>query len=141
MIGHASPEAAERRLIDLVEEGDVIEIDIRSQDAPGRVRRRTGPPPPRWMHARMVGAVGRERVVSQTLQATCGVGLRLPIAARCVICRSCEAESQALIEAGLMRKRHSGRRFLGWRGVSVDAGCRCGYCYGYCIKAVNSCSR
>ncbi|MNX83283.1 Dihydroxy-acid dehydratase [compost metagenome] len=71
VIGHASPEAAEGGTIGLVEEGDVIEIDIPNRKMHLAVsdeelaRRRAA------MDARADGwePVGRERVVSQALQA------------------------------------------------------------------------
>ena len=71
VIGHASPEAAEGGTIGLVEEGDVIEIDIPNRKIHLAVadeelaRRRAA------MDARADGwePVGRERVVSQALQA------------------------------------------------------------------------
>ncbi len=72
VIGHASPEAAEGGAIGLVEEGDMIDIDIPGRrinvriDAAELAARRVA------MDARGVDAwmpVGRERVVSQALQA------------------------------------------------------------------------
>ena len=76
MIGHASPEAAEGGTIGLVEEGDVIEIDIPNRKMHLAVsdeelaRRRAA------MDARADGwePVGRERVVSQALQALRAAG-------------------------------------------------------------------
>jgi len=72
VIGHASPEAAERGTIGLVEEGDVIEIDIPERritlkvDDSELARRRAA------MEARGAKAwkpVDRQRVVSQALRA------------------------------------------------------------------------
>jgi dihydroxy-acid dehydratase len=72
VIGHASPEAAEGGAIGLVEEGDMIDIDIPARTINLRVsaeelaQRRT------TMDARGRDAwqpIGRERVVSQALQA------------------------------------------------------------------------
>jgi dihydroxy-acid dehydratase len=72
VIGHASPEAAEGGAIGLVEEGDTIDIDIPARSINLRItgeelaRRRAA------MDARGADAwqpVGRERVVSQALQA------------------------------------------------------------------------
>jgi dihydroxy-acid dehydratase len=72
VIGHASPEAAEGGTIGLVQEGDTIEIDIPNRKMHLAVsdeelaRRRAA------MNAREDGGwlpVGRERVVSQALQA------------------------------------------------------------------------
>jgi len=72
VIGHASPEAAEGGAIGLVEEGDAIEIDIPARTihlgvSPEEMAHRRAA-----MEARGADAwqpVGRERVVSQALQA------------------------------------------------------------------------
>jgi dihydroxy-acid dehydratase len=72
VIGHASPEAAEGGTIGLVEEGDVIEIDIPNRKmhlvvSDAELARRREAMEARGNDAWM--PVGRERVVSQALQA------------------------------------------------------------------------
>ena len=72
VIGHASPEAAEGGTIGLVEDGDVIEIDIPQRKmhlvvSDEELARRRQVMEARGAQAWM--PVGRERVVSQALQA------------------------------------------------------------------------
>jgi dihydroxy-acid dehydratase len=72
VIGHASPEAAEGGTIGLVEDGDVIEIDIPTRKmhlvvSDAELARRREAMEARGDNAWM--PVGRERVVSQALQA------------------------------------------------------------------------
>ena len=72
VIGHASPEAAEGGAIGLVEEGDFIDIDIPARTIGLRVSAETLAHRRAAMEARGRDAwqpVGRERVVSQALQA------------------------------------------------------------------------
>ena len=71
-IGHVSPEAAEGGAIGLVEEGDTIHIDIPNRTIDVRVDDDTLAERRRAMEAKGEDAwkpVGRERVVSQALQA------------------------------------------------------------------------
>ena len=72
VIGHASPEAAEGGAIGLVEEGDFIDIDIPARTIALRVSAEELAHRRATMEARGADAwqpVGRERVVSQALQA------------------------------------------------------------------------
>ena len=72
VIGHASPEAAEGGAIGLVEEGDSIDIDIPARTIALRVTAEELAHRRMAMEARGADAwqpVGRERVVSQALQA------------------------------------------------------------------------
>jgi dihydroxy-acid dehydratase len=72
VIGHASPEAAEGGAIGLVEEGDFIDIDIPARTIGLRVSAEELGHRRMAMEARGADAwqpVGRERVVSQALQA------------------------------------------------------------------------
>ncbi|TQK10582.1 dihydroxy-acid dehydratase [Herbaspirillum sp. SJZ107] len=72
VIGHASPEAAEGGAIGLVEEGDMIDIDIPARTIGLRVSAEELGHRRMAMEARGADAwqpVGRERVVSQALQA------------------------------------------------------------------------
>jgi dihydroxy-acid dehydratase len=72
VIGHASPEAAEGGNIGLVQEGDMIDIDIPNRTIQLRVR--DADLAHRRQEMAALGAdawkpVGRERIVSQALQA------------------------------------------------------------------------
>ena len=72
VIGHASPEAAEGGAIGLVEEGDMIDIDIPARSINLRIGADVLAARRSAMEARGADAwkpVGRERVVSQALQA------------------------------------------------------------------------
>lgn len=142
VIGHASPEAAEGGTIGLVEEGDIIEIDIPNRkmhlavsDEELACRRAA-------MDARADGwePVGRERVVSQALQAYAALATSADRGAVRDLSQL-EAKSQALIAAqGWEERRPWGAVLFARCGVTGVARHRAMQrdTAKYQVKAVNS---